>query len=131
MNSVQLIGRLTKVPEVRYTSGSQMAVATFNLAISRPTKKDGREEVDFPRCTAFGKTAETIEKYLTKGDQVGIEGRIQTGSYEDRNGNTVYTTDVIVNRITFCQKGREEKQERPPQQEAPNGFEALDEEVPF
>lgn len=129
MNSVSIIGRLTKDPEVKYTSGSQMAVATFNLAVDRPSK-DGKKETDFPRFTAFGKTAETIEKYCGKGDQLGIEGRLQTGSYKNRNGDTIYTTDVIVNRMTFCTKSQERphEQDQEPKQE---GFEALDDYAPF
>ena len=102
MNSVQLIGRLTKDPEVRYTSGSQMAVASFTIAIDRPTRQDGGEkQTDFPRITVFGRQAENCEKYLRKGLRVAIEGRIQTGSYQNRNGDTVYTTDVVANRVEF------------------------------
>lgn len=105
MNSVQLIGRLTRDPEIRYTSGSQMAVATFTIAIDRPTRAGGERQTDFPRITVFGKQAETCEKYLSKGRKVAIEGRIQTGSYQDKDGKTVYTTDVVANRVEFIDWG--------------------------
>ena len=106
MNSVELIGRLTRDPEVRYTSGSQMAVATFTIAIDRPQRQDGGErQTDFPRITVFGRQAETCEKYLKKGRMVAIQGRIQTGSYTNKNGDTVYTTDVVANRVEFIDWG--------------------------
>ena len=104
MNSVQLIGRLTRDPEVRY-SGDNMAIATFSIAIDRPPKRDGTKETDFPRITVFGRQAENCEKYLVKGRLVGIEGRIQTGSYTNRNGDKVYTTDVVANRVEFLEWG--------------------------
>ena len=104
MNSVQLIGRLTRDPEVRYT-GDQMAIATFSIAIDRPPRRDGTKETDFPRITVFGRQAENCEKYLVKGRLVGIEGRIQTGSYTNRNGDKVYTTDVVANRVEFLEWG--------------------------
>ncbi len=100
MNSVQLIGRLTRDPEVRYTE-SNMAIATFSIAIDRPPRQDGTREADFPRITVFGRQAETVQKYLSKGRQVAIEGRIQTGSYTNKNGDKVYTTDVVANRVEF------------------------------
>ncbi len=105
MNSVQLIGRLTRDPEIRYTSGSQMAVATFTIAIDRPTRAGAEKQTDFPRITVFGRQAETCEKYLAKGRKVAIEGRIQTGSYQNKNGDTVYTTDVVANRVEFLEWG--------------------------
>ena len=104
MNSVQLIGRLTRDPEVRYTQ-DQMAIATFSIAIDRPPRRDGTRETDFPRITVFGRQAENCEKYLVKGRLVGIEGRIQTGSYTNRNGDKVYTTDVVANRVEFLEWG--------------------------
>lgn len=105
MNSVQLIGRLTRDPEIRYTSGSQMAVASFTIAIDRPTRAGGERQTDFPRITVFGRQAETCEKYLAKGRKVAIEGRIQTGSYQNKNGETIYTTDVVANRVEFLEWG--------------------------
>ena len=105
MNSVQLIGRLVRDPDVRYTAGSQMAVASFTIAIDRPTRAGEEKKADFPRITVFGRQAETCEKYLAKGRKVAIEGRIQTGSYQNKNGDTVYTTDVIANRVEFLDWG--------------------------
>lgn len=101
MNLVVLIGNLVRDPEVRY-SQNQMAVAKFTLAINRYTK-DGSDQADFIRVTAFGKQGELVETYLRKGNKVAVEGRIQTGSYE-KDGRTVYTTDVIANRIEFVEK---------------------------
>lgn len=107
MNSVNLIGRLVRDPELRY-SQSGTAVLRFTVAVDRKLSKDKRDEAqrnnqptaDFISCTAFGKTAETIASYHSKGSQIGVEGRIQTGSYE-KDGRTIYTTDVLVNSITF------------------------------
>ena len=100
MNSVQLTGRLTRDPEVRYTQ-SQTAVASFTLAVDRPFSRERENNADFIRITAFGKSAEFAEKFLNKGRLVGVTGRIQTGSYQDKDGKTVYTTDVVADRIEF------------------------------
>ena len=104
MNSVNLIGRLTADPDVRYTTnGEPMAIARYTLAV------DGiKERTDFIRCVAFGKAGEFAEKYLSKGLKVGISGRIQTGSYKDNDGKMVYTTDIIVNQHTFCESKKED-----------------------
>ncbi len=127
MNCVQLIGRLTKDPETRYIPQNETAVANFTLAVDRPMAKE--KTADFIRIVAFGKTAELCEKYLSKGRQVGIQGRIQTGSYENKNGDKVYTTDVIAERVEFLGK-KDESKER--QEGIPEGFAALDdEEIPF
>lgn len=106
MNNVILIGRLTKDPELRCTSGTQMAIATFTLAIDRGKDKNGESKgADFPRVMVFGKSAENCEKFLKKGRLVGIQGRIRTGSYENDYGNKVYTTDVIADRVEFLEWG--------------------------
>lgn len=126
MNQVALIGRTTKDPEVRYTQDG-MAIARFTLAIDRIAKQGEEKKADFISIVAFGKTAENCEKYLLKGKKTAVEGRIQTGSYENKEGNKVYTTDVIANRVEFIEWG--EKTET--RDEAPRGFEALDEEIPF
>ena len=97
MNSVVLIGRLTKNPDIRY--GEQSMVANFTLAIDRQKKQDGTKETDFPRIVCFGKTAEIVERNFGQGQRVAIEGRIQTGSYTNREGQKVYTTDVVANRV--------------------------------
>lgn len=99
MNCVQLIGRLTKNPETRYSG--ETAVCHFTLAVNRQRNRDGEQQADFIRIVTFGKQAETVERYLSKGRQVAVNGRIQTGSYKDKDGRTVYTTDVIANNIEF------------------------------
>lgn len=104
MNKVLLVGRLTKEPSVRYTSGSQAtAVAKFALAVERKIKIKDQPTADFLNCVAFGKSAEALEKYVKKGMKVGIEGHIQTGSYTDKEGKRVYTTDVVVEAWEFCE----------------------------
>ena len=108
MNQVNLIGRLTKDIDLRYTQGG-MAIGRFTLAINRKLTKEKRQEAeannqptaDFINCIAFGKTAETLSNYVGKGNQLGIEGHIQTGSYENKEGQRIYTTDVIVDGFTF------------------------------
>ena len=105
MNVVVLIGRLTRDPELRYTN-SQMPVCSATLAVDRPVSRNSQDggndrQADFIRITLFGKQAETFSRYLTKGRQVAVEGRIQTGSYQNQKGDTVYTTDVILNRFEF------------------------------
>lgn len=105
MNKVVLTGRLTKDPEVRYTTGeNSTAIATFTLAVNRRfARRDDPNAVtaDFIRCQAFGKTAEFVEKYFHKGQKADLDGRIQTGQYQNRDGQTVYTTDVIIENIEF------------------------------
>ena len=98
MNKVILIGRLTKDPELRFTAGSGMAVSRFTVAVNRQFKKD---ETDFINCVAFGKTAETISQYLTKGRQIAVIGSIRTGSYDAQDGTKIYTTDVAVDSFEF------------------------------
>lgn len=98
MNKVILIGRLTRDPELRFAAGTGNAVSRFSLAVTRPFKKD---EADFINCVAFGKTAETISQYLTKGRQIAITGSIRTGSYDAQDGTKRYTTDVAVESFEF------------------------------
>lgn len=97
MNKVILIGNLTKAVEIRYTQQG-LGIANFTLAVKRD---NGKDETDFINCIGYGKTAEAISKYLDKGSKVSIEGRIQTGSYENKEGKKVYTTDVILDKIEF------------------------------
>lgn len=127
MNSWNGIGRMTKDPVVRYTE-KQVAIASFSLAIARGGKDD---PVDYVPCKAIGKTAEIVEKYSYKGQRVGINGTIQTGSYE-KDGRKIYTTEVLVNRMEFCDSRKEEKPvEKPVEPEIPEGFTMLDEDIPF
>lgn len=103
-------------------------MANFTLAIDRPVRQGEEKKTDFPRIVAFGKTAENCERFLAKGRLVGVQGRIQTGSYKDRDGRTVYTTDVIADRVEFLEWGdRPQSREDNPMEE----FQALDEAVPF
>ena len=128
MNIASLAGRLARDPDIRYTSESQKAVARFTLAVDRFTK-GGEKTADFIRCVAFDKAAENIEKYIHKGDQIMIEGAIRTGSYQNKDGETVFTTDVYVNRLEFGKKaagGDEERRE--PKAES---FEEVEKDLPF
>ena len=100
MNSVQLTGRLTRDPEVRYTDGGS-TIARFTLAVNRRFKSESGPDADFISCVAFGKTAEFIEKYFSKGRKMDLNGRIQTGSYTNKDGQKVYTTDIVVENVEF------------------------------
>lgn len=134
MNSVVLIGRLTKDPEIRYISENQMAVATFTVAIDRPVRSGQEKKTDFPRVTVFGRQAENCERFLAKGRRVGIQGRIQTGSYKNRDGQTVYTTDVIADRVEFLDYGEKngESERQNPAGDIPEGFARVDDDdIPF
>lgn len=124
MNAVTLIGRLTRDPEVRYTQ-DQMAIARFSVAIDRPVTAGKEKQTDFPNVVVFGKQAENCERFLSKGRLVGIQGRIQTGSYTKDDGTKVYTTDVVANRVEFIEWGEKKEDDTPP------GFEELEEELPF
>lgn len=110
MNVVLLMGRLTADPEVRYSQNSGNAVAKYTLAVDRDFAREGEERgADFIRCTCFGKTAEFAEKFLNKGKKVAIRGTWQTGSYDDENGNKVYTNDCIVQQHWFCESKNAEQ----------------------
>ena len=135
MNSVVLIGRLTRDPELRYIPQSETAVVNFTLAVDRPMAKE--KTADFIRIVAFGKTAELCEKYLAKGRLVGIQGRIQTGSYKTQSGEIRYTTDVYAERVEFLEWGDKRKSDEssslPSENEIPEGFQTLDDDddIPF
>ena len=106
MNKWIGIGRLVRDPDVRYTQGNEpMCVAKFTLAVSRSNKKD---ETDFISCTAFGRNGQFAEKYLHKGSKIALEGKWQTGSYENKEGQKVYTNDCIVDHIEFAESRTEE-----------------------
>lgn len=139
MNKVILMGRLTRDPEVRYSQGdTPTAIARYTLAVDRRTRKDGEASADFISCVAFGKSAEFAEKYLRKGTKLVITGRIQTGSYTNKDGAKVYTTDVVVEDQEFAESkaaasGNQEGNSRPAA--SGDGFmnipEGMDEELPF
>lgn len=104
MNKVILMGRLTRDPEIRYSQGErQMAVARYSLAVNRTFKREGDPDADFINCVAFGRQAEFAEKYFHKGIRIVITGRIQTGSYTNRDGIKVYTTDIVVEEQEFAE----------------------------
>ena len=104
MNKVVLMGRLTRDPEVRYVSGENAtAIARYTLAVDRRFKRDGEQSADFINCVVFGKGAEFAEKYLRQGTKIAAVGRIQTGSYTNKDGQTVYTTDVVVEEQEFAE----------------------------
>lgn len=145
MNKVVLMGRLTRDPEVRYTQG-EMAVGRYTLAVDRRFKRDGEATADFINCVAFGKQAEFAERYFRQGLKVIISGRIQTGSYTNREGRKVYTTDVVVEEQDFAEsKGDSSRASGTAAGEAPraageltedeDGFmnipEGIEEEMPF
>lgn len=130
MNAVHLIGRLTKDPELKNTQ-SGLAMCSITIAIDRGKDRDGQSKgADFPRVQVFGKTAENVGKYCSKGRLIGVEGRIQTGSYEKQDGTKVYTTDVVANRVEFLEWG--EKKEQSTEQQNQDGFVPVDEnDIPF
>lgn len=134
MNNVILTGRLTRDPSI--TTAGDLTIARFTVAIDRPGVKDeNKQQADFPSCVAFGKTAELIDKYGYQGQRVGIEGRLQTGSYE-KDGVKVYTTDVNVHRIEFLswrEEGQENsRREKEADEPLPAGFTSFDDDdMPF
>ena len=104
MNKVILMGRLTREPEVRYSTGEKpMAIAKYTLAIDRKYKRDGEPTADFINCTVFGKSAEFVEKYFHQGTKIAITGRIQTGSFTNKEGQKVFTTTVVVEEQEFAE----------------------------
>lgn len=104
MNKVILMGRLTRDPDVKYTAGDNpMAIARYTLAVDRRFKRENEATADFISCVAFGKAAEFSEKYFRQGIRIVVSGRIQTGSYTNRDGNKVYTTDVVVEEQEFAE----------------------------
>jgi len=108
MNKVFLIGRLTKKPELRYTM-SNMAVATFTIAVNRPKRQNKEQEADFINVVSWGKQADNCNKYLEKGSQVAIDGRIQTRSYDGEDGKRRYVTEVVADNVQFLNSKKEGK----------------------
>lgn len=132
MNKVILMGRLTRDPEVRYSAGdNSLAIARYTLAVDRRFKRDGEATADFISCVAFGRAAEFAEKYFRQGIKIAISGRIQTGSYTNREGQKVYTTDVVVESQEFA----DSKKTVTSAPETGDGFmnipDGVDEELPF
>ena len=151
MNKVILMGRLTRDPEVRYSAGENaLAIARYTLAVDRRFRRDGEASADFISCVSFGRTAEFAEKYFRQGLKIAVTGRIQTGSYTNREGQKVYTTEVVVedqefaeskatsdaNAGSFSHAGGFQQAPAPtPAADAGDGFmnipDGIDEELPF
>ena len=145
MNKVILMGRLTRDPEVRYSQGENaLAIARYTLAVDRRFNRDGEQTADFINCVVFGRSAEFAERYFRQGMRVTISGRIQTGSYTNREGVKVYTTEVVVEEQEFAESksaseaNRQQYQSAPapaPAADAGDGFmnipDGIDEELPF
>ena len=143
MNKVILMGRLTRDPEIRYSQGeSSTAVARYSLAVNRAFKRNGEPDVDFINCVAFGKAGEFAEKYFHKGTKIAVTGRIQTGSYTNKDGQKVYTTDIVIEEQEFAESKNASGDagfapaDRPsPSSAAGDGFmnipDGIDEELPF
>ena len=152
MNKVILMGRLTRDPDIRYSAGeNSTAVARYTLAVDRRFRRDGDQSADFINCVAFGRSAEFAEKYFHQGIKIAVTGRIQTGSYTNRDGNKVYTTDVVVEEQEFAESknasaensaGFQPSYQQPAANSAPSpvpasadGFmnipDGIDEELPF
>ena len=137
MNKVVLVGRLTRDPEVRYSQGDNAtAVARYTLAVDRRFRRDGEPTADFIPCVIFGRSAEFAEKYFHQGMRVSISGRIQTGSYTNKDGVKVYTTEVIVEEQEFAEsKAAGQTAQQIPASASEDGFmeipDGLEEELPF
>lgn len=143
MNKVVLMGRLTRDPEIRYTQGDNMIIARYTLAVNRKYKRDGEPDADFIQCVSFAKAAEFAEKYFKKGMRVAVSGRIQTGNYTNKEGQKIYTTDVILEEQEFAESKSETQQDNTsprqrgntPTTESGDGFmnipDGIDEELPF
>ena len=141
MNKVILMGRLTRDPDVRYTQGENpTCIARYTLAVDRRVKREGQDSADFIPCVAFGRSGEFVEKYLKKGTKMGVVGRIQTGSYTNKDGVKVFTTEVVVEEQEFAesknsQNAQPAAQQPTQQNDQLDGFmdipDGIDEELPF
>lgn len=143
MNNVTLIGRLTADPQLYHTTGANpTAICAFTIAINQMTKPGEEEKADFPRIKVFGKQAENVERFLCKGRLVGVTGRIETGSYTDKNGNKVYTTEIVASNVEFLERSKAEAQAnardeerqaktRKDLEDVESEFAAIEEEIPF
>jgi len=123
MNKVILLGRLTRDPETRYTADSK-AITKYSIAVNRRFSREGQPDADFINIVAFNKDGEFAEKYFKKGMQVSVVGRIQTGSFTDKDGNKRYTTDVVVEEQHFAESKRDAKEEK--QEQKQEGFVPID-----
>lgn len=139
MNKVILMGRLTRDPEIRYTNGDNaLAIGRYTLAVDRRFHREGEATADFINCVCFGRTAEFVEKYYRQGIKIVVSGRIQTGSYTNRDGQKVYTTEVVVEEQEFAESknaGSGSSHTPQPAPESADGFmnipDGIEEELPF
>ncbi|MCM1158340.1 MAG: single-stranded DNA-binding protein [Bacteroidales bacterium] len=137
MNKVILMGRLTRDPEIRYSQGENaLAIARYTLAVDRRYQKNGEQGADFISCVAFGKSAEFAEKYLHQGIKIALAGRIQTGSYTNKDGVKIYTTDVVVEEQEFAESKKAQAEHGgSPAAADSDGFmripEGVEDELPF
>lgn len=143
MNKVMLMGRLTRDPEVRYSQGeNSLAIARFSLAVDRRLKRQGEPEADFFNCTAFGKQAEFVERYLKQGTKMVVIGRIQNDNYTNKEGQKIYSVQIMVDELEFAESksssnesGYQPTSRPAPSQAAGDGFmnipDGIDEELPF
>lgn len=145
MNKVLFMGRLTRDPEVRYSQGANAsAVARFSIAVDRRFKREGEPDADFFNCTAFGKTAEFVEKYLKQGTKIVLSGRVENDNYTNKDGQKVYGTRILVEEIEFAESknavsgnagGQNAGGNTAPQATTAEGFmnipDGVDEELPF
>lgn len=137
MNSVNITGRMTREPDIRYATGNNTAVAKFCIAVNRKFRQEGQPTADYINCVAFGKLGEFVEKYGRKGVKFEIHGRWQTGSYKNKDGNMVYTNDCMVESIEFAESKSSSSQQgnSAPEQTGSDSFmdipESIQEELPF
>ena len=132
INSSTIVGRLTRDPDLRYSQAGK-AVCNFTLATNRPFKNaQGENEADFIKCVTYGKQAENLANYMRKGSLVGVEGRIQTRSYTNKDGNKVYTTEVVANQVSFLDNKKDNQQQhRQQQQSQTEPIDIDDSQLPF
>ena len=139
MNKVILMGRLTRDPEVRYSAGENaLAIARYTLAVDRKIRRDGEATADFISCVSFGRTAEFAEKYFRQGLRIVVSGRIQTGNYTNRDGQKVYTTEVVVEEQEFAESKKSSETSQSSQTPPPTGSDGfmnipdgIEDELPF
>ena len=136
MNKVIIIGRVVRDAEIRYSQGANTTcIAKFTLAVDRKFKQEGQPNADFINCIAFGKLGEFAEKYLHKGVKIAVTGRIQTGSYTNKDGQKVYTTDVVVEEQEFCESKSQSNSQPQPAPSNDNSWmsipDGISEELPF
>lgn len=130
MNKVILMGRLVRDPEVRYSKGdNSLAIARYSLAVHKRFKKEDEQDADFINCVALGKNGEFAEKFLKKGMQISIVGRIQTGSYTDKDGKKIYTTDVVVEEHYFTESKKDSQTSSNASSDSTEAFYPVDENV--